>query len=118
MAGYGLSTPYGSISSTSTAAAGVGSALGAMSPMGMIPSLTGGAGGAAGPSTASQYNPISFTDGSFIVSGSPSLGTSVAGAVAGATNSYAGIGMLQNVMPYVAIAAVVYLIATRRKRGD
>ena len=117
MAGYGLATPYGSITS-GPASAGVGAALGAMTPMGMIPSLTGGAGGNAGPSTASQYNPISFTDGSFVVSASPSLGTSVAGAVAGATNSFAGLGSLQNMMPYVAIAAVVYLIATHKRRGD
>lgn len=88
-----------------------------MSPMGSIPSLTGGAGGAAGPSTASNYSPISFTDGSFIVSSSPDVGTSVAGAVSGVTNSYAGLGSLQNMMPYIAIAAVVYLIATRHKRS-
>ncbi len=89
-----------------------------MSPMGSMPSLTGGAGGAAGPSTASNYSPISFTDGSFIVSGSPDMGTSVAGAVSGVTNSYAGLGGANpNMLTYVAIAAVVYFVATRRKHA-
>lgn len=107
---------YGSIGSSP--AAGVAGLASSMSPMGMIPSLTGGAGGAAGPSTASNYSPISFTDGSFIVSSSPDMGTSVAGAVAGVTNSYAGLGGANsNIVTYIAVAAVVYLIATRHKRS-
>lgn len=112
---FQLNVPnYGSIGGSAMPGA---AGLASMSPMGSIPSLTGGAGGAAGPSTASNYSPISFTDGSFIVSSSPDVGTSVAGAVSGVTNSFAGLGSLQNMMPYLAIAAVVYLIATRKKHS-
>lgn len=122
MPGYGVSTPYGSLALPGAAGitGGPSSLVPGLAGMGMglgIPSLSGGAGGNAGPATASSYNPVSFTDGSFVVSGSPSLGASVAGAVAGATNSFAALGSLQNAMPYLAIAAVVYFIATHRKKG-
>lgn len=80
-----------------------------------LPPLTF-AGGAAGPSNATTYSPVSFNDGSFIVSGSPSLGTSVAGAVAGATNSFS-IGSFSNLMPWLLVGGVAWLILNRRKHG-
>ncbi|UTV53235.1 hypothetical protein [Burkholderia arboris] len=78
-----------------------------------IPPLTF-AGGAAGPSNASNYNPVSFSDGSFIVSGSPQLGTSIAGAVAGATNSFS-MGSFQQLMPWLLVAGVAWIVIKHRK---
>ncbi|MEN2471058.1 hypothetical protein [Burkholderia sp. GS2Y] len=78
-----------------------------------IPPLTF-AGGSAGPSNASDYNPVSFSDGSFIVSASPQLGTSVAGAVAGATNSFS-MGSFQQLMPYLLLAGVAWIVIKHRR---
>ncbi|ELW9447689.1 hypothetical protein QZM43_09760 [Burkholderia orbicola] len=78
-----------------------------------IPPLTF-AGGAAGPSNASDYNPVSFSDGAFIVSGSPQLGTSIAGAVAGATNSFS-LGSFQGLMPWLLIGGVAWFVLRHRK---
>lgn len=74
-------------------------------------------GGAAGPSNASDWNPVSFNDGAFVVSGSPSVGTSVAGAVAGATNSFAfgSLASLQGLFPWLLLGGVVWLIRRHRK---
>ncbi|WP_216352123.1 hypothetical protein, partial [Burkholderia cenocepacia] len=79
-----------------------------------LPPLTF-AGGSAGPSSATDYNPVSFNDGSFIVSGSPQLGTSIAGAVAGATNSFS-IGSFSNLTPWLLIGGVAWLVMHRKRR--
>ncbi|WP_321797121.1 hypothetical protein [Burkholderia sp. BCC1988] len=78
-----------------------------------LPPLNFG-GGSAAPSSASLYDPTSFTDGAFVVSGSPQLGTSVAGAVAGATNSF-GMFNVNNLMPYLLIGGVLWLALRHRK---
>jgi hypothetical protein len=80
----------------------------------MIPSLTGGAGGNAGPAVSSQTNPINFSDGSFVVSGSPSLGTSIAGSLAGATNSFS-FGSLTQMMPLVLLGALAWYAIKHHK---
>jgi hypothetical protein len=69
--------------------------------------------GSAGPSGATSYSPNSFEDGSFVV-GSGALGTSVAGAVAGATNSFA-FGSLRNLMPYVLVGGLLWLAIKHKK---
>ncbi|CAN0621102.1 conserved protein of unknown function [Burkholderia multivorans] len=80
-----------------------------------IPPLTF-AGGSAGPSNASDYNPVSFSDGSFIVSGSPQLGTSIAGGVAGATNSFS-MGSFQQLMPWMLVAGVAWIVLKHRRKS-
>lgn len=82
----------------------------------MMPISLSGSGGSGGPSGASDsgYSPVSFSDGSFVV-GTSALGTTVAGSVAGATNSFS-FGSLGNVMPYLAIGAVVLLVLHRRRK--
>ena len=57
---------------------------------------------------------VSFSDGSFIVSASPQLGTSVAGAVAGATNSFS-MGSFQQLMPYLLLAGVAWIVIKHRR---
>jgi hypothetical protein len=81
-----------------------------------MPISLSGSGGAAGPSTATDaaYNPISFSDGSFVV-GTSALGTNVAGSVAGATNSFS-FGSLGNVMPYLLLGGLAWLIISRRRK--
>ncbi|PMS38456.1 hypothetical protein [Trinickia symbiotica] len=71
-------------------------------------------GGMAGPSNATAFDPTSFTDGSFVVSGSPALGTSIAGAVAGATNSFS-FGSLGAMTPYLIVAGLVWFAMRHRK---
>lgn len=88
-----------------TGVTGVPSSLG-------LPPLT--LGGAAGPAYSSTYNPNSFSDGAFIVSGSGSLGTSIAGAVAGATNSFS-MGSLGNLMPLLLLGGVAWIVLRHRK---
>jgi hypothetical protein len=81
----------------------------------VMPISLSGSGGSAGPSTATDaaYNPISFSDGSFVV-GTSALGTTVAGSVAGATNSFS-FGSLGNVMPYLLLAGVAWIVFKHRK---
>ncbi|WP_246794589.1 hypothetical protein [Burkholderia perseverans] len=75
-----------------------------------LPPLSlGFGGGSAAPSSATSYNPVSFNDGAFIVSGAPSVGTSIAGAVAGATNSFS-IGSFANLMPWLLIGGVAWIV--------
>lgn len=82
----------------------------------VMPISLSGSGGSAGPSSATDasYSPISFSDGSFVV-GTSALGTTVAGSVAGATNSFS-FGSLGNVMPYIALAGVIWFIVSRRRK--
>jgi hypothetical protein len=70
-------------------------------------------GGTAGPSSASSYNPVSFSDGSFVV-GTSALGTTVAGSVAGATNSFS-FGSLGNITPYLLLAGIAWIVIRHRK---
>lgn len=79
-----------------------------------MPPLT--LGGAAGPAYSSNYAPSTFSDGSFIVSESPSLGTSVAGAVAGVTNSFSGAGTsLSKLVPIALIGGLIWYVVKHHK---
>lgn len=68
----------------------------------------------AGPSNASAFDPNSFTDGAFVVSGTPTVGTSIAGAVAGATNSFS-FGSLGTYAPYLLIGGLLWFAMKHRK---
>lgn len=81
----------------------------------MMPISLSGSGGSAGPSSATDaaYSPIAFSDGSFVVGSGP-LGTTVAGGVAGITNSFS-FGSLSSYMPYLLAAGVVWYVLKHRK---
>ncbi|CAJ6552370.1 Uncharacterised protein [Burkholderia pseudomallei] len=83
-----------------------------------LPPLNFG-GGSAAPSNASDYNPVAFNDGAFVVSESPSLGTSVAGGIAGATNSFSfgSLTSFQGIFPWLLIGGVVWLVRRHRHKS-